>query len=157
MAGEVGDLILALDPGWHTGWSLWRSPDLIAQGTTLDGCEGFLEWWPSPPSETVVVMEDYISDGSTAGRVWSSEVIGAVKALHRGPIVMQKRTDKANLFNQRSKGDRGQTERFDWLRSRGFGGTTHELDSITHALVYLKNRRDQGVIDRYWFSRQRRA
>ena len=152
--------ILAIDPGWSTGWAFLEIGEgralppkirVAAQGTTTGGVDGWLLEglevdWPDR-----LVGEDFIVDPSYVGRAWSSEVIGAVKARRvRSDVVLQLRSDKTTLFTQKHTGDKGETERFAWLRERGFSGTPHELDAITHALVYLKRQRNRAALKQYW-------
>ena len=99
----------------------------------------------------MVVYEDFIVEPSYVGRAWSSEVIGAIKTARSvSPVSAQLRSDKSTLFTQKHTGDKGETERFAWLRERGFSGTPHELDAITHALVYLKRQRNRAALKQYW-------
>lgn len=149
-------LALAIDPGLSTGIAWFHNEELIRQETIYRGLDGWLDWyyahkWPGRPDR--VIHEDYISDGSTTGRVWSSEIIGAIRALDWGgvKIIRQLRSDKATLFGQKFKGEAGEQERFEWLRARGFDGTDHELDAITHALVDMKKRKNSAALERYWF------
>lgn len=145
--------LLSFDPGDSTGWSWWEKSQLTQQGTILNGVDGFVDWARSQPpwKNFTIIYEDFIMDGTTRGRCWSAEVIGAIRMWRPDtPMVVQSRSNKADLFNQKHKGDRGQTERNEWLRVRGFGGTQHELDAIAHALRYLKAERDPVAIKQYW-------
>ena len=149
-------LTLAIDPGLSTGAAWFREEELIDQFTLYRGVDGFLEWWQAPRrwhgTPDIVIYEDFIFDGTTTGRGWSSEIIGAIKALDwdGAEIVSQLRSDKATLFGQKHKGDAGERERFAWLAERGFSGTPHELDAISHTLVYMKRQRSPEALRRYW-------
>ena len=148
--------LMTFDPGWSTGWSAWeinrRRIVPIAQGTVEGGVEGFVgAGMRGCGGARMVVYEDFIVEPSYVGRAWSSEVIGAIKTARSvSPVSAQLRSDKSTLFTQKHTGDKGETERFAWLRERGFSGTPHELDAITHALVYLKRQRNRAALKQYW-------
>lgn len=103
----------------------------------------------------VVVYEDFAIDGTITGS-WSSEVIGALKMYQAqnstAPLVKQTRQNKAALFGHQAEDtQKRETERFNWLRERGFDGQSHELDAITHALFYIKKRAlHVPTIKKYW-------
>ena len=147
------DRRLTLDPGFHTGWSLWVNGKLSLQGVIEGGLDGFITWansWGSLYVD-VLVIEDFIAEPKFTGRVWASEVKGAAIALiSHGRLIIQKRSDKATLFKQKYKGDKGETERFGWLREHGFHGVSHELDAITHGLVSYKRDKHPYVLKKYW-------
>lgn len=148
-------LAVAIDPGLSTGIAWFHNEELIRQETVYRGIDGWLDWWNStvwPGMPDRIIYEDYISDGSTTGRVWSSEIIGAIRTLDWGgaAVIRQLRSDKATLFGQKFKGEAGERERFEWLRARGFDGTDHELDAISHALVDMKRRKAPNALRKYW-------
>lgn len=139
-------LTYGVDPGLSTGISLLRDSELTGSWTTFMGVDGFVDWWAdnSPPRDATFVIEDYVSDGTVNGQVWSSEVIGALYALHRGKIARQLRSAKAGLI-------RGtEAARNTWIDER-FPGLPdqHQRDSICHALLYERNQRVPEVM-RYW-------
>lgn len=139
-------IILGLDPGQTSGWALFHGEILIQCGAITGGRNGFIEWAKTemPPHE-VLVVESFIVEPSFVGRADASEVIGAAFALSNASIKREQlRASKATLV----KGD--QTTRFNWLRARGFTGMTHELDAITHVLLYLKAIGHKGAFYRYW-------
>ena len=151
---DVGFTLFAVDPGWSTGWAMFGVTDgkveLLTQGTVEGGLEGWVQEVGLYPIRGAVVCEAFIVEPSYVGRAWSSEVLGAVRLASRDEFVLQSRSDKATLFTQKHLGDKGETERFAWLRERGFDGTPHELDAITHALVYLKRQRNRVALKQYW-------
>lgn len=144
--------VLVLDPGFHTGWSRWLNGVLIGQGVIEGGLDGFIAWANSHATGCeVLVIEDFIAQPDFVGRVWASEVKGAAIALiPHDRLVIQKRSDKSSLFGQKFKGEKGETERFNWLRARGFAGISHELDAITHGLVFYKREEHPAVWPRIW-------
>ena len=152
---EVEFTLLSVDPGWSTGWAAFAvmgdEVRLERQGTIEGGVNGWLAKAGDMTHFNTIVCEDFIVEPSYVGRAWSSEIIGALKARSvRGGVVLQPRSDKASLFTQKYLGDKGQTERFAWLRERGFSGTPHELDAITHALVFLKRQHNRVALKQYW-------
>lgn len=153
--GEVEFTLLSIDPGWSTGWAAFAvmgdEVRLERQGTIEGGVNGWLAKAGDMTHFNTIVCEDFIVEPAYVGRAWSSEVIGALKAkIAFENVILQSRSDKATLFTQKHTGDKGETERFAWLRERGFSGTPHELDAITHALVYLKRQRNRAALKQYW-------
>lgn len=139
-------IVLGLDPGQTTGWALFRGEILIRCGAIAGGRDGFIEWAKTEmPLHDVLVVESFIVEPSFVGRSDASEVIGAAFALSSAPVKREQlRASKATLV----KGD--QTTRFNWLRARGFEGMTHELDAITHVLLYLRAVGHKAAFHRYW-------
>lgn len=158
--------VLALDPGESTGWA-WLHfnntlhAEVLHQGVIPNGVDGFMiatvmpdEFFRTLMAADIIVYEDFVIDGTITGS-WASETIGALKmyqfANGTGPLVRQTRMDKASLFGHTAKDtQKRQTERFNWLRARGFAGVSHELDAITHALVYIKRQDHVPTIKKYW-------
>ena len=134
---------------------------VMLQGVIPNGVDGFMvstvmpdEFFRALMAADIVVYEDFEIDGTITGS-WASETIGALKmhlfAMTRPAPVRQTRRDKATLFGQKAPTtEKRQTERFNWLRDRGFEGVSHELDAITHALVYIKRQGHKPTIDKYW-------
>lgn len=153
------EYLLGLDPGKTTGFAFAYldsvRPLIIAEhGTIEDGLDGFIDWWESrqkywSPADEKLVIERFIIDGTITG-TWASQIEGAIKVLHPQNNVWQLRSDKATVFNQKEGGDKGQTERFAWLRERGFEGVSHELDAQTHLLVYAKRQKHLPTLRKYW-------
>lgn len=149
--------ILSLDPGLASGFALGEFSDtqpytVVSHGVVDGGCEGFIDWVrPSCYLDIadVVVCERFVIDGTHTG-VWSPQIEGALMALSPTRVVWQLRSDKATLFGQKLAGDRGQTERFNWLRGQGFEGEGHTLDAVTHALVYLKRLEHKPTLRKFW-------
>lgn len=139
--------VLALDPGGTTGWALFRNEEFISGGVIPNGLTGFLAWTSlAMPDHTHLVIEDFVVEPGFVGRAEASEIIGAAIALSPAGAYRQLRSQKATLV-------RGtETERFNWLRKRGFGGMTHELDAITHALIFLRRSGHLPTVIKYWGS-----
>lgn len=138
--------VLALDPGEMTGWAYFIDGILISCGVIIGGRNGFIEWAKTQmPEHDVLVVESFIVEPSFVGTADASEVIGAAFALSDAPVKREQlRSAKSTLI----KGT--QTERFEWLRSKGFTGMTHELDAITHALLYFRAIGHKPTFKLYW-------
>ena len=138
--------VLALDPGETTGWALFHGEILIEHGVISEGRNGFIKWAKTQmPEHDVLVMESFIVQPDFVGRADASEVIGAAYALSDAPIKREQlRVSKMTLM----RGD--EKARFGWLRDRGFTGMTHELDAVTHALLYLRATGHKPTYLRYW-------
>ena len=124
-------------------------------GAIPDGVDGFIEWWREGNLSSrvdEVVYERFIPQGFKGlTQTHSLQVEGALFALWQGPRVGQLRTDKATLIRQRFEDKRGETERRDWLASKGLHfETKHAMDAATHILVERKRARDMAFWKRYW-------
>lgn len=144
-----GGRVIALDPGETTGWALFFDHELINSGEISEGLDGFLEF--NLPWADVIVVEDFVVEPGFVGRAVASEVIGAValEARRFRPkvwLLRQSRSDKATITG----GSLTESQRFEWLRERGFSGSSHELDAITHGLIHLKRRRNRNALKKYW-------
>lgn len=148
---------LGIDPGETTGWAVFKDEELDATGIIVNGVNGFIEWTRTDiyfRSVSEIIIENFEIDGTITG-TWSSEIIGAVRAL-REPwqkLFVQQRAAKTELIGVRGlTGDRAQARRFAWLASHGFEdvGGGHNLDAVTHVLVRLKRARDRAAYRRYW-------
>ena len=146
---------LGCDPGLSTGWALWNGTSLIDSGSVEGGVMGFIDWWHDwniPSKVDEVVYERFIPAGFKGlSQVHSLQIEGALFALWNGPTTGQLRAAKATLFRQHHEGDKGQTERKEWLASKGLKfETTHAMDAATHVLVERKNAKDMKFWHRYW-------
>lgn len=147
--------VMALDPGRSTGWVIvefrhdQHHPMQLVGGTV----EGELEEQLARLYDAyrrhepdMIVIEDFIPDGTITGReaTYSTLIIGALKGImwanYGAPIILQPRSDKASLLNGT------ETQRYNALRKAGYTGTGHELDAITHALVYTKRLKHPATI-----------
>lgn len=143
---------IGLDPGETTGWAKWDDAKPVSQGEIPGGLMGFIEACDEGLLEDAreVVIENFVVEPDFVGTPVASEIIGVTYVYAQGQIVRQQRSDKATLFKQKRTGVQGETERFNWLRDRGFDGSSHELDANTHILVRLKRLQDRAVLRRYW-------
>lgn len=150
--------ILALDPGLATGFAIFENEKLIHQEVIEGGEKGFLKEFPQiyedyKNTNHRIVIERFLPTEQIRGEegIISNRIEGIVMALTNNQgIIWQLRSDKALLFNQKNKLGKGETERFQWLRRKGFKGSSHELDAITHALVYMKRAMLEPAIRKYW-------
>lgn len=151
---------LALDPGLATGVAVFKNENLIYQDTIESGDKGFLKEFPELYEEYRdekhrVIVERFLPTEQIRGEdgIYSNRIEGMVMVYTNNlGIIWQLRSDKATLFNQKEKLGKGETERFRWLRAKGFSGNSHELDAITHALVYMKRISYEPAIRKYWLS-----
>lgn len=147
--------ILALDPGLATGYAYAHfdefSPlSVYETGVIPGGAFGIVNWLNSgreTPLHTadIVVCERFDIDGTITG-TWSARVEGVVMAtlLDRQELVFQSRDDKAALLPTEPR-------RRAWLKERGFTfEATHDMDAITHLIVYLKRIRHFPTLMNYW-------
>lgn len=146
--------ILSCDPGESTGWALWDDDKLIAQGVITNGVDGAIEWaMTEMPAHDTLVLESFIVEPDFVGRSYASEVIGVLMLASRqmgaNPVVgFQSRGQKATVI-------RGtETQRFEWLRSHGFTGSSHELDAIAHGLLRLRREGNVAVVKQYWTTKK---
>lgn len=147
---------LVLDPGKVTGAALveWTDVEPLTVLWTRSipgGCEGFVEWWRSLPRHrslsgkefSIVICELFEIDGTVTG-VWSAEIQGAIKALWGEQTIWQRRDDKAALLPT-------EPARRAWFNRRGLRfKTSHELDSVTHATVFLKRLHHEPTLRHWW-------
>lgn len=147
--------VIALDPGQTSGYAEFilgeKEPlQLVGQGVIEGGCPAFIDTFRLlgyGDRIDLFICERFVIDGTHTG-VWSPQIEGALMAMAAPDqeIVWHLRSDKANLTNPKHS----ETQRFNWLRERGFTGTSHELDAITHGLVWAKNLRHVPTLKEYW-------
>lgn len=141
--------ILGADPGGTTGLALFVGPDLEWTGEAPNAMEGMIEFIRSGelPDFDAIVLESFIVEPDFVGRAHASEVIGVLVAHARSigaEVWFQSRSQKALV-------KRGtEAERFRWLRSMGYVGSSHVLDAITHALLRLRREKNRDVVQRHW-------
>lgn len=141
---------LVLDPGKVTGAAMveWSDDDPLSVLWTQSipsGCEGFVDWFKEFDhfSMDIVICELFEIDGTITGS-WSPRIEGALMALWNGEIVWQRRDEKAALLPT-------EPARRAWFNRRGLRfKTSHELDSVVHALVYLKRMKHMPTLMKWW-------
>jgi len=138
-----------MDPGENTGWAYFEDADLVAQGTIPNAADGVVETLRPRllPAYDRLVLEAFIVQPDFVGRAHASEVIGVMirdAYENRAPYSFQLRSQKAVV----TRGT--EAERFAWLRSHGFSGSSHELDAITHGLLRLRLEKHKPTVMRYW-------
>lgn len=152
--------LLCFDPGLATGVAIFENEKLIHQEVIEGGAVGFVKEFPELAQQWLqkdmkFIVERFIPSEHVQGEdgIHSNRIEGALMAYtdNRG-IIWQLRSDKALLFNQKNKLGKGETERFQWLRAKGFKGSSHELDAITHGLVYMKRAGYEPAIRKYWLT-----
>lgn len=141
--------LLAMDPGEATGWAYFVDGELDSQGTIYNAADGVSEALDNRliPGYTRLVLEAFIVQPDFVGRAHASEVIGVmIRDAHdnRAPYSFQLRSQKAVV----TRGT--EAERFAWLRSHGFSGSSHELDAITHGLLRLRLEKHKPTVMKYW-------
>lgn len=148
---------IGIDPGGTTGIAIFSDVELVECEAVMGGFDGFMEWWRSKRGADwamiadALVVEDFIVEPDFVGRAYPSEIIGAIRALWSGELIVQPRSAKSTLFNQVFTGDKGEMERAAWLKERGLTFfTPHEMDAATHVLVERKRARDMEFWRRYW-------
>lgn len=130
-------VILGLDPGESTGWSLWEyddetAPVHLAHGIISDGLLGFIHWWmkglgPALPLWGTVVCESFHLDGRTDfPNVTPLRIEGALAVLWP-ETHFQPNTMKLHLSDRKMK------ELGLWWPGKG-----HDRDSMRHVFAYLK-------------------
>lgn len=143
-------LLLALDPGGTTGWSIWQYDALtpampFEHGQITGGVQGFVEWWREherdiEPDVDEVVSESFVLDGRTVSPdVTPLRIEGALSVLWPHGVIYQRNTFKAHAPDAT-------------LKRLGFWwrGEQHARDSARHALAFLKVRKHLPTVRAYW-------
>ena len=142
-------VILGLDPGIKTGYSIWlydafTPPRHIEHGTIPGGHRGLAQWWRMradvdgfmPWDE--VVSESFIPDGRTAfPEIDPLRSEGLLYALWP-ETVFQRNLYKAHVTDEKIK------EMGLW-----WPGLGHDRDSLRHVFAYLKTRKHAPTL-RLW-------
>lgn len=137
-------IILGLDPGESTGWSIWgydetHAPGHLDHGIIEGGLKGFIRWWhlskwTGVPSE--VVCESFRLDGRTDfPNVTPLRIEGALAVLWP-ETHFQPNTMKLHLSDRKMK------ELGLW-----WPGPGHDRDSMRHVFAYLKVRRHRPTLE----------
>lgn len=147
-------VILGLDPGESTGYSIWfydalTPPRPIEHGTITGGVVGFVNWWgeklagwePGYGHESwdEVVSESFVLDGRTPfPNVTPLKIEGALAVLWPDTI-FQRNTFKSHMPDQKIK-DLGL-----WWKGAG-----HDRDSLRHVWALMKVRRHHPTLLAAW-------
>lgn len=140
-------IILGLDPGISTGWSLWsydesHAPQHLDHGIIGEGVRGFVRWWESGgalhngayPDE--VVAESFRLDGRTDfPEVMPLRIEGALAVLWPNTH-FQPNTAKLHLSDRKMK------ELGLW-----WPGAGHDRDSMRHVFAWLKINRHRPTLE----------
>lgn len=137
------------DPGETTGLALFAGSDLAWTQEVPNGVVGMIEFIESGamPEYDVLILESFIVEPDFVGRAFASEVIGALMshaASIGAEVYFQSRAQKSLV-------KRGtEAERFAWLRSHGYEGSSHVLDAITHCLLRLRREKNVQIVRKHW-------
>lgn len=155
---DAVELVLAIDPGMATGWSMWEmSPEKpmhrLEFGLTADGCEGFLDWLDEIRLDLIdhFVIEDFRLAGDTKNpNLEALEIIGGLRAFCRFTGKPAPERQHRSLKPQVSD---------ELLKRHGLWvapGDTHWVDgrdindSAIHALLWAKHQEHLPTLERYW-------
>jgi hypothetical protein len=143
--------LIAFDPGKTTGVSLWQYDSdtplsLVGSGQIEGGVDGFIEYfYPKGmflPWD-VIVSESFVLDGRTPNPdVTPLKIEGILEAhAHRtGALVrFQRNNFKAHVDNDLLK-------KFELYKP----GQPHAMDSMRHALAYMKVSRHAATLNHYF-------
>ncbi|UOE45901.1 hypothetical protein [Agromyces larvae] len=142
-------VLLALDPGGRTGWSLWRFDAItpithLEHGTVEGGLDGFIAWWKVEGWQPdVVVSETFVLDGRTPKPdITPLKIEGALSVLFPGWV------------GQRNVMKRHAPDAF--LKEHGlwWPGKGHDRDSARHAIAWAKTNLHRPTLDAYWGRRR---
>lgn len=145
----VSKVVLGADPGETTGLAAFAGGKLAWAAEVPNAMDGMIEFIATDqlPRFDLLVLESFIVEPDFVGRAHASEVIGVLVAHARSigaEVVLQSRSQKRLVKNGT------ETERFRWLRSLGYTGSSHILDAITHCLLRLRREKNVEVIKRHW-------
>lgn len=161
--------LLSLDPGDNSGIALGfydavTPYRLLERWQVHGGLDGFVAWWEQecPEFDEVVSELFVLGDNEFRADLTPVHIEGALRVLHRRPIMWQPNTDKSGLTgypaSATTKAQR-QRIRFDFLDRYGMfrAGTENDdsNDAITHGLVNLKRRRHLPTLRAYWGPKNR--
>lgn len=144
-------ILLALDPGKTTGWSLWQYDadeplENLSHGQIENGVEGFIKtltdtWrinW-----ETEIVSESFILDGRTPNPDTTPLQIEGVLMLDAAqnmtPLKFQRNNMKKHVTDDLLK-----QHNLYWT------GQPHAVDSARHALAYVKTMPHMPSLKKYF-------
>lgn len=157
------EMVLAIDPGETTGWSLWwndpyRPLYLLGSGLVQGGLKGFGDWVGRGPLAQfpigIVICEHYVPDGRPGDPELAAPKIEAVLLFTlrdgRARIVLQPNTYKRQVSDAilQEHGlwvDPTEAQfRFNHTDGRDIN------DTMLHALAWAKTNDHQPTIAHYW-------
>jgi hypothetical protein len=144
--------LIAFDPGKTTGMSIWNYDSetpltLVGSGHIPGGVDGFLEYF-YPVSKTyprwdVIVTESFVLDGRTPNPDTTPLKIEGILESHAhrtGTLIrLQRNNFKAHVDNDMLK-------KFELYKP----GQPHAMDSIRHALAYMKTSKHMPTLKHYF-------
>lgn len=160
----MGHLLLALDPGDATGWSVWDlEPDepifRLDYGVIPNGIDGFIAWTMNHHHylrEAIVVCERFVPDGG-AQEYEPLGIEGALRCalayLGAPPPTFQLRSRKRNLGDAKVRDQllktlnlwvTGADPKVAWVDGRDVN------DTAIHALVWAKDHEHQPTLAAFW-------
>lgn len=139
-------IILGLDPGGCTGWSIWHydsvtPPRPVEHGQIKGGLRGFVEWWQSRSELDwdEVVSESFRLDGRTPKPDTTPlEIQGALGVLWPN-VIYQPNTMKLHMTDERIK-----------ALGLWWPGQPHATDSLRHVWTLLKRRKHMPTLLAGW-------
>ena len=150
--------------------------EVLDSGVIPGGVTGFIAWLChghagreikqilSAGLRCHVVSEKFVVEPSFVGDCEALKIEGVITArfgLDANPcaktIVYQLRSEKAALIGgSDGRATCTEAERFRWLKANGLvnpaglSGEAHDLDAITHALLFLKKRYHAPTLKKFW-------
>jgi hypothetical protein len=149
-------LLLSLDPGKVTGWSLWtwdhvNALERVKYGVIPEGIYGFIAWWhrTNPRVDAIVFERFFLGDDFVNDRTMQASLIeGALLALvpPAFPTYFQRRVDK------RAVPDHVLKQHGLWLTGTqvGWEDGRDVNDSQIHALAWAKRQEHEPTLRRYF-------
>lgn len=164
VVGGMDELVLVLDPGKVTGWSVWVLPTdepiyRVDYGLIKGGLAGFIDWLIEHHryvSECIVVCEKFVPERGGEDLL-PLQIEGALACTQRtlaaAEVVWQLRSRKRNL-GVRSRRDHLLRAHGLWLRGDD-PAIDHEdardvNDTALHALIFAKDYEHQPTLRAYW-------
>lgn len=163
-AGGMDELLLVLDPGQVTGWSVWVLPTdepiyRVDYGLIKGGLAGFVDWLIDHHgylTETIVVCEKFVAERNAEDLtplMIEGALVGAQRTLAAPEVVWQLRSRKRNLGVGRRRDDLLKEHGL-WLRGDD-PAIAHEdardvNDTALHALIFAKDYEHSPTLRAYW-------
>lgn len=139
-------LLLALDPGLSTGYSIWsydaETPlTHVEHGTIPGGVRGVKAWWRSREHtwEAVVCESFRLGDDTEKPEVDPLRTEGLLIGLWDGLLVFQSRDRKVAVP------DRTLKRLGFWWKGKG-----HDRDSARHAIIFMRAVEHRPTIEAFW-------